>query len=184
MSCVLLKTIISIEYLCLIYCNSSYLTLLYKISANNQSLVADFRKKMLMCWYEYIPISSFFTCEDRECLVKNQPYLGTAAFLSERKLIERFGSYRNKIYSRSCVYFFHINSFKKYVCLIFFIIVKEKKKSLSLRKSTVTYIGIFSALIKPRDLFQRTSHYVCFLEKMQQWALVKQRIMPLCFKWI
>lgn len=127
MSYVLLKTIISIEYLCLIYYNSSYLTLLYKISASNQSLVADFRKKILMCWSEYITISSFFTCKDRECLVKNQPYLGIAAFLSERKLIERFGSYRNKIYSRSCVYFFHINSFKKYVCLIFYYCKGGKK---------------------------------------------------------
>lgn len=78
-----------------------------------------------MCSYEYIPTGSFSLVNDTECLTKNQLYLGIAAFLLKRKLIERFGNCINMIYFRSCgVFSTKIPSSNIYTS--YFISVEEK----------------------------------------------------------
>lgn len=104
-----------------------------------------------MCSYEYIPTGSFSLVNDTECLTKNQCYLGIAAFLLKRKLIERFGNCINMIYYRSCGGFStQIPSRNMYTS--YFISVEEKKNPFFL-ENPLSHIGIFSILIKPRDLF-------------------------------
>lgn len=71
----------------------------------NSSSVVDFRIK-----YRHMKVllsARFSLAERHRILIKNQPYPGIAAFLTERKLVERFGSYINKIYSKSCAFFPH-----------------------------------------------------------------------------
>lgn len=105
-------------------------------------------------------LAHFSLLKDTECLIKNQPYPGRAAFLSDRKLVGRFCSCLSKIYFRNCAFVFYFFFPQKLLQEIrmppfLLLLYNNNKKSLSLTKSTVTLLVFFCYHNRTRIYFKR-----------------------------